>query len=387
MTLRGVYVHWPFCARICPYCDFNVRKARAVDEDAWADGFARQLDRLADGLRAAPAASVFFGGGTPSLMAPATIERVLDMVDRRIGLAADAEITLEANPTDAEAEKFGAFRQAGVDRLSLGVQSFDDAELRFLGRNHDGAEAARACRVARDVFANVSFDLIYALPDQTPAAWRGILGRALAFDPDHLSPYQLTLEPGTAFARRAGRGARMTAEEDASAELYDLTQDLCEAAGLSAYEVSNHARPGRESRHNQIYWTEGEWLGLGPGAHGRLVDIEGARIATTGGRDPQAWLSAVAAGGDGLVERDILTAEESAHEALAMGLRARGGVAAARLEAAGLTIDRRAWAAMRAEGFLMEDEGRLIATAKGRLVLDRIMVELLADRPARIARP
>lgn len=373
MTGLGVYLHWPYCAKICPYCDFNVRKARPVDEALWVQAFTAQLDRLSEGV-AGPAVSLFFGGGTPSLMAPNTVASIMTAVDARLGFVRDPEITLEANPTDAEADRFAGFRAAGVNRLSLGVQSLDDDALAFLGRNHNAAEARRAFLAARRAFDNVSVDLIYARPNQSPDQWRGELAQILAWEPQHLSPYQLTIEPGTAFGKRAGRGERLAAKENDAADLYEITQDMTEAAGLPAYEVSNHAASPFESRHNRLYWSDGDWIGLGPGAHGR-VTRGGHRFAMAGIRDPKAWLADVIADGDGLAERETLSNVDIIRERIAMGLRSRSGLALDML-AGPPAANHRIVDALIASGHLVGRNGRIVATRQGWLTLDRIAAEI-----------
>lgn len=373
MSGLGIYVHWPYCAKVCPYCDFNVRRVRPVDEARWAQAFAVQLDRLAMDV-AGPAVSLFFGGGTPSLMSPNTVAAVIEAAKRRLGFVRDPEITLEANPTDAEADRFAGFRAAGVNRLSLGVQSLDDEALAFLGRNHDAAEARRAFLAARRAFDNVSIDMIYARPGQSLDQWRGELAQALSWDPQHLSLYQLTIEAGTAFGMRARRGEVLAADEDDAADLYELTQDLTEAAGLPAYEVSNHAATPFESRHNRLYWTDGDWFGLGPGAHGR-VRRKDARIAMEGVRDPAQWLTLIESGGDGLASQGPLSPLEMARERVVMGLRTRDGVSTAIFDAP-CAANRDAADALIEAGRLHLDGDRIAATRAGRLTLDRIAAEI-----------
>ena len=297
----GVYVHWPFCQSKCPYCDFNSHVRESVEHERWARALTAELETMAALAPGREVASVFFGGGTPSLMEPATVQAVLDRIAGLWSMAPNAEITLEANPGSVEADRFAGYAAAGVNRLSLGVQALDDAALGFLGRRHDVAEALRALDVARANFGRVSFDLIYARPQQTVAAWRDELARALAFGTDHLSLYQLTLEQGTRFWTLAGRGEFTLPDEDAAADLYALTQEMTAAAGLPAYEISNHARPGAESRHNLTYWRSGEWVGIGPGAHGRLAG-DGGAIARRQHKAPETWLAAVEADGHGTAE-------------------------------------------------------------------------------------
>ena len=299
----GVYVHWPFCLAKCPYCDFNSHVSRSVDQAAWAAALVAEAAHMRRLTGPRPADSVFFGGGTPSLMQPETVGAVLAAIDRLWGLAADAEITLEANPTSVEAGRFAGYAAAGVNRVSLGVQALDDRALRALGRRHSAAEARAAFEIARARFARVSFDLIYARTGQTPAAWQAELGRALDMAVDHLSLYQLTIEPGTRFGELFERGRLHVPADDAAADMYAITQALTEAAGLPAYEVSNHARPGAESRHNLVYWRYGDYAGIGPGAHGRISAADGGRRATETVRDPAAWLARSAAEGHAIAAR------------------------------------------------------------------------------------
>ena len=368
----AVYVHWPFCAAKCPYCDFNSHVAPPPDHDAWAAAFEGEVDRLAAEVGPASVTSAFFGGGTPSLMAPATVERTLARIARRLRLADDAEITLEANPTSVEARKFRDFRAAGVNRVSLGVQALDDDALRRLGRLHDARQALDALHTARATFERVSFDLIYARQDQTEADWRDELARALALGPDHLSLYQLTVEPGTAFGARhaAGRLPGLP-DEDRAVDLWHATQDLTEAAGLPAYEVSNHARPGAESRHNLVYWRGGEWLGIGPGAHGRFRAAEGW-VRTEGYPLPADWLAAVRAGaGESL--RAPVDEDERAEMRVLMGLRLAEGIDLAALPALRPRAE-----ALAADGLLRLHGDRLVATPRGRLLLNAVTEALLA---------
>ncbi len=322
----GVYVHWPFCAAKCPYCDFNSHVRRGVDQARWRRALVAEIAAAA---RAAPGRvvdTVFFGGGTPSLMPPETVAAVLAAIAAGWTLAPDAEITLEANPTSVEAGRFRGYRDAGVNRLSMGVQALNDADLRALGRMHDTAEAVRAFAVARGIFPRVSFDLIYARQGQTLADWRAELGRALALAIDHLSLYQLTIEPDTRFGELAARG-RLRGLPDAAlaADMYLATQEICAAAGLAGYEISNHARPGAESRHNLVYWRYGDYAGIGPGAHARLTDAT-ARWALESLRQPEAWLAAVETEGSGIAARTQVAPAEQATEMLLMGLRLAEGI-------------------------------------------------------------
>ena len=375
----GIYIHWPYCAAKCPYCDFNSHVARSVSEEAYRAAILRELAHYAAFAPGRCVTSIFFGGGTPSLMSPATAESVLGAIAGHWGIAHDAEITLEANPSSVEAGRFADFRAAGVNRVSLGIQSLDDAQLRFLGRLHDVAEARAALRIAKTHFPRVSFDLIYARPGQTPAAWRAELTEALAMAEGHLSLYQLTIEPDTTFHRLFQAGKLHIPQSEEAASLYDLTQELCEAHGLPAYEISNHAKPGDESRHNLLYWRYGAYVGVGPGAHGRLVS-GGVRYALAALRDPAAWAMAVGRDGHGLELREALTRREEAEELLLMGLRLEEGVRLDRLAA--LTGHRIVPAIITplADAGLLEwtadGDGLLKATPQGRLVLNSVIAEL-----------
>lgn len=376
----GLYVHWPFCLSKCPYCDFNshVRK-ETIEEDRFARAIAREIETLAARLPGRTVSTVFFGGGTPSLMRPDTVETILAAVGRSWKVAPDAEITLEANPGSADASRFRGYRATGVTRLSLGIQSFDDASLRLLGRIHDAAEAREALALARATFDHVSFDLIYALPGQTLAVWKNELGRALAEETEHLSLYQLTVEPRTPFAALREVGRLTTPDEASARDLYDLTIDLCAQAGLPAYEISNHARPGTECRHNLVYWRGREYAGVGPGAHGRL-DIGGERHATATEKRPEPWLMRVEAFGHGIVTDEILTREERGDEFLLMGLRLAEGIDPARYAAiAGRALDQDRVRRLSEEGAIAIDpDGRLRVTQAGFPLLDAVVADLAA---------
>ena len=369
----GIYVHWPFCRSKCPYCDFNSHVREAVDEARWRAALVRELEHFARETGGRTVASIFFGGGTPSLMPPATTAALIDRAAALWRLADDVEITLEANPTSVEAARFAAFRAAGVNRVSLGVQAFDDAALAFLGRGHDAAQARAALGLAARHFPRFSFDLIYARPDQTAAAWQAELNEALACGGDHLSVYQLTIEPGTAFHTRRARGELAMPDEATQAALYETTQDALEAAGLPAYEVSNHARPGAEGRHNLIYWRGGDYLGIGPGAHGRLTLADG-RCGTRTHRAPEAWLERVERRGHGEQPRESIDARTAAVEALLMGLRLAEGVQRPRVAA---VLDHHAERRLMAAGLLAQTSGRLRATPAGRQRLDAVLAALL----------
>jgi len=369
----GVYVHWPYCAKICPYCDFNVVRDRgqAGEQAALADAIVADLvaQRQLTGPR--QLVSIFFGGGTPSLMDPAQVARVIETARSLWTPVADLEISLEANPTDAEAGRFEALAAAGVARLSLGVQALDDAALVLLGRNHDAGSARRAIAVAARAFPRLSADLIYARPGQTVAAWTAELDELLAYGPEHVSPYQLTIEHGTAFDRAVGRGKLVMPDEDLAAALFETTQAVLEAAGFDAYEVSNHARgPSARSRHNLVYWRGQDYVGVGPGAHGRLT-VDNAKLATTAHRKIADYVRAVADTGVGF-EREALTALEAAEERLLLGLRIDDGVAFAEIGPLALSPDTPKVKSLVEDGLLADDRLRLRATRSGRLVLDRL---------------
>ncbi|AXC48949.1 coproporphyrinogen III oxidase [Paracoccus suum] len=369
----GLYVHWPFCAAKCPYCDFNSHVTASVDQSRWATAYNTEIARLAAELPGRVLGSIFFGGGTPSLMAPETVAAVIEAARAAWPLANDCEITLEANPTSVEAGRFRGYADAGVDRLSMGIQSLNDPDLRRLGRLHSAAEARAAFDIARAAFPRISFDLIYARQDQTRAAWRAELREALAMAADHLSLYQLTIEPGTAFgARHACGGLRGLPDEDLGTDLWEDTQEVCVAAGMPAYEVSNHARPGAESRHNLVYWRQGDWAAIGPGAHGRLT-LGATRIATEAHRAPGQWLAAVERTGSGESLREEIPAPERAVEYLLMGLRLSEGVSLGRLAAMGWAPPGPALADLTDLGLVRTDGDRLAATAAGRPVLNGIL--------------
>lgn len=376
----GVYVHWPFCASKCPYCDFNSHvRHQPVDQERFVAAFRREIAETAGRTPGRTVSSIFFGGGTPSLMKPSTVEALLDAIAGAWSIDPGAEITLEANPTSVEAERFRGYRAAGVNRVSLGVQALDDADLRRLGRLHSADEALGAVATAASIFDRFSFDLIYARPDQTPQAWAAELKRAIAYAVEHLSLYQLTIEPGTWFERLHATGQLIVPDDDAARALYETTQEVCEAHGLPAYEISNHARPGAESRHNLVYWRYGEYAGIGPGAHGRLVDDRG-RVATATERHPEGWLSAVESRGHGFVTQDRLSQEESGDEFLLMGLRLREGVEPRRYAAlSGKSLDEERIGALIDDGLIERRAGeRLAVTPAGFPVLDAVVADLAA---------
>jgi putative oxygen-independent coproporphyrinogen III oxidase len=379
-TQCGVYVHWPFCLSKCPYCDFNSHVRRApIDEQRFVRAFAAEIASTAARVPGRTVSTIFFGGGTPSLMQPATVSAILDSIARHWSVAPDAEVTLEANPTSVEAARFRGYRLAGVNRVSLGVQALDDRVLAELGRLHSAREAIEAVRIAQNAFERTSFDLIYARPQQTPKDWEKELRRALAEAGQHLSLYQLTVEPETPFAALHAAGKLKTPDDDAARALYDTTQDVCAAYGLPAYEISNHARPGAECRHNLVYWRAHEYAGIGPGAHGRL-DIDGDRHATATEKSPEAWLTRVESAGHGRVTDDVLTREEMADEFLLMGLRLAEGIDPARYAAlAGRPLDAARIATLQENGFVeMTSAGRLRVSMPGFPVLDAVVADLAA---------
>ncbi len=378
----ALYVHWPFCLSKCPYCDFNSHVRDTIDEDRWRRALLRELDSVATLTPGRNVASVFFGGGTPSLMAPATAAALLDRIARHWTLARDVEITLEANPTSVETARLAEIKAAGVNRVSLGVQALNDTALRFLGRGHNADEALKAVQAAARLFDRYSFDLIYGRPAQTPAEWSRELRQALNHTRDHLSVYQLTLEPGTPFHSLWRRGKLDPLDEEAGATLFDVTQDIFESAGLPAYEISNHAAPGAESRHNLVYWRYGDYAGIGPGAHGRMT-IGGAKFATQRIRNPEMWLAQVEARGDGGEEPEALGSDTQLAETMLMGLRLTEGVPESRIRAAcGQNIDTafdgdRLDALIR-NNLVVRTRDRISATASGRLRLDAVIAHLLA---------
>jgi putative oxygen-independent coproporphyrinogen III oxidase len=371
----GVYVHWPFCAAKCPYCDFNSHVRAGVDQDRWRRALTAQVAAAAAETPGRRVDTVFFGGGTPSLMPPETVAAVIEAIRAGWTLAQDAEITLEANPTSVEAGRFRGYAAAGANRLSMGVQSLRDADLRALGRMHTAAEARAAFDVARDCFGRVSFDLIYARQGQDMAGWRAELTEALAMAVDHLSLYQLTIEPGTRFGELAARGRLRDLPSDGlGADLFQATREICATAGMPAYEISNHARPGSESRHNLIYWRYGDYVGIGPGAHGRITR-GGRRWAVEAVARPEAWLEAVEGGADPSTREEVL-AEAQSVEMMLMGLRLAEGVSLARFEALTgrpLTVA----PDLRDLGLVEIEAGRIRATAKGVPLLNAVLESLL----------
>ena len=377
----AVYVHWPFCLSKCPYCDFNSHVRDSVDHERWRRTLLAELDHYAGRTEGRTVTSIFFGGGTPSLMEPSTAAAVIDRVGMRWRVAPDLEITLEANPSSVEATRFADLRQAGVNRVSLGIQALDDSSLAFLGRRHNAAEALAALAVAQNRFDRVSFDLIYARPGQSIASWSSELQRAVGFGTEHLSVYQLTIEEGTRFATLAARGELDLPDEDTQAALYEMTQEILTATGLPAYEISNHALPGAECRHNLTYWRYGDYVGIGPGAHGRLA-IDGRKLATRAHRAPEIWLERVEAHGHGAHEDVVISAGEQRDELLMMGLRLTEGVSRARLRAQlggdfGTLFEPRRLEQLVEGGFLRLDADGLRATPAGLQRLNAVLSRLL----------
>jgi len=377
----GLYVHWPFCLKKCPYCDFNSHVRDSIDQTRWREALLKELDHYAALTQGRPVTSIFFGGGTPSLMAPKTTAAVIDRAARNWSLAPGIEITLEANPTSVEAGRFAGFRAAGVNRVSLGIQSLDDAALKFLGRAHSADEARAAIELAARSFDRYSFDLIYARPGQSLEAWAAELEAALVLAGDHLSVYQLTIEAGTAFHTAHARGDFALPDDDLAGALYELTQARLAEAGLAAYEISNHARPGQASRHNLTYWRYGDYVGAGPGAHGRLT-LDGVKHATRQKKAPESWLAAVEANGHGTEETLALSPEQRGEEMLMMGLRLAEGIPRRRFRAE-LGVEPEALLApvglarLIEGGFVTLDADRLAATTEGRQRLNAVLAMLL----------
>ncbi|WP_424972164.1 radical SAM family heme chaperone HemW [Dinoroseobacter sp. S76] len=374
----GLYLHWPFCASKCPYCDFNSHVRDRVDQAVWQDALLSEIDRVGRETKDRVLDTVFFGGGTPSLMDPDLVAALMDRIRATWRISNSFETTLEANPSSVEAGRFRAYRDAGVNRVSMGVQALNDRDLRALGRLHSVAEARAAFDIARGCFDRVSFDLIYARQDQALSEWEAELNEALHMAVDHLSLYQLTIEPGTAFGARAAIG-RLSGlpGEDLGADMYERTQEICAAAGMPAYEVSNHARTEAQSRHNQIYWRYGDYGGIGPGAHGRLSLADG-KWATSTHLSPEAWLSAVQGNGNGEVPRTVIPQADQADELLMMGLRLHEGVSLSRYEAlAGRSLPAAALEELITTGLLDLDGSRLRATSSGMMVLNAVLRQLL----------
>jgi oxygen-independent coproporphyrinogen-3 oxidase len=376
----GLYLHWPFCQSKCPYCDFNSHVATSIDQSRWKQAYLAEIDRLGAETPGRILNSVFFGGGTPSLMEPDLVAAIIERIRATWPMSNDPEITLEANPGSIEAGRFRGFRDGGVNRISMGMQAMNDADLRRLGRLHTAAEARQAFDIARSCFDRVSFDLIYARQDQTLADWKAELRQAIDLAVDHLSLYQLTVEDGTAFGDRRARGGLLgLPDDDLSADMYALTQEVCDAAGMPAYEVSNHARPGSESRHNLIYWRGGDYVGIGPGAHGRMT-LDGTRWATEAPKAPGAWLALVEAGKAGERPRTALSTMDRAEEYLLMSLRLVEGMEISRYETmADRPLDRVRLADLDALGLARAVGDRVQVTAAGRMVLNAIIRDLAGE--------
>ena len=379
----GIYFHWPFCRKKCPYCDFNSHVRDTVDQRVWTDALLAEFQYFADRIEPQTVTSIFFGGGTPSLMSPDTVNDLIDGVKARFPVASDIEISLEANPTSAEAENFKGYHEAGVNRLSMGVQSLQDEALRFLGREHSVKEARQTIDMARNIFPNISFDLIYALPDQTLQEWEADLKAALSLAGDHISLYQLTIEPNTGFAGAYKRGEFNLPKDEIAEEMYMATQEICSEAGLPSYEISNHAKPGAECRHNLIYWRYGGYLGVGPGAHGRLPTADG-RIATNQAKKPEGWLQKVMEQGHGTEAEFVISDPiEMAEEMLLMGLRLKEGVWFENFERiTSLQFDQ----VVKGEnlrslvdaGLLVKIDDYVAATDEGRFVLNSVLAHMLS---------
>lgn len=381
---RALYIHWPFCLRKCPYCDFNSHVRASVDHDYWQRAMLSDMQHEAALAGGETLTSIFFGGGTPSLMPPALVASLLGQAEKLWGFAPDIEITLEANPSSVEAGNFAELASAGVNRVSLGLQSLDDAALRFLGRLHSVEESLKALEVAQNAFERVSADLIYALPDQSADQWRGQLETALGFGTDHLSLYQLTIEPGTRFATDVRTGQFAPLEDDPAADLFALTRQITADAGMPAYEISNHARTGQESRHNLTYWRYQDYCGIGPGAHGRRSGGQRGGTATLRHKKPENWLGAVAETGNGLSEERALSAEEAASEALLMGLRLTEGICLTDIAtrfgmAPDALVDNARVEAMVHYGLMWQFGPRIGASTRGMVVLDAILGEIVQD--------
>jgi putative oxygen-independent coproporphyrinogen III oxidase len=378
----AIYVHWPFCLAKCPYCDFNSHVREQIDESGWCDALLAELAYFAGQTPGRTVDSIFFGGGTPSLMSPATVGRLIDAMANHWAFSSEVEITLEANPTSVEASKFAGFARAGVNRLSMGVQALNDSDLAFLGREHSAAEALAAFEVARQHFGRISFDLIYGRPGQSVSGWSAELSQAMDLAAGHLSLYQLTIEEGTAFHTAWRHGTLTMPSDDMGADLFNITRDLTADAGLPAYEVSNHARPGEECRHNLVYWRYGDYVGVGPGAHGRITR-DGVRVATAQRHKPESWVAAVREKGHGSVEDTPLDARTSAEEMLMMGLRLTEGVDIPRLERVAGTplktiVNAKSLHDLVDEGLLVTSDHRLSASADGLMVLNAVTGALLS---------
>lgn len=382
----GVYVHWPFCRSKCPYCDFNSHVRASIDESAWQDALVREIVSMADLAPGREVGSIFFGGGTPSLMAPATVAVVIETIGRTWHLTGDVEITLEANPGSSESGRFACYHAAGVNRISIGAQALDDASLRALGRGHDSAGAREAIAMSRKIFDRMSFDLIYARMGQTSDAWQRELAEACTLEADHLSLYQLVIEPGTRFATLAARGELDLPSGDEMADMREITLALTDEAGMPAYEISNHARPGQECRHNLVYWRSGEWIGVGPGACGRLDGSPGTSIERRQARRPETWLCRVARNGHGVTDIETVSGRVRLEEVLMMGLRLADGLSGDDLARAvgadwETMIDGSALEVLVDGGFLERRDGGLVATTRGFNVLNSVLCALTGTDP------
>ncbi|WP_109316446.1 radical SAM family heme chaperone HemW [Pseudovibrio ascidiaceicola] len=378
----GIYVHWPFCLAKCPYCDFNSHvRHRPVSQEHYAKALATELARYAQMVPGRTVDSIFFGGGTPSLMEPKTVETILNEVARLWHLPSTAEISMEANPTSVEATRFAGYRSAGVNRLSVGIQALDDKELKILGRQHSVSEAIQAVEIARKTFPRISFDLIYARPNQTLKAWEQELNRAIDLAADHLSMYQLTIESGTMFQRLYAAGKLEMLDPDLAADMFDLTQEVTAARGLPAYEVSNHAAPGAQCQHNLIYWRYGDYVGVGPGAHGRLTLENGTKLATSTEKHPETWLGLVESQGHGSISEDILGHGEQGDELLLMGMRLHEGIDVPRYEQlSGRQFNPQRLLNLQENGMVeWVSNTRLRATQAGFPLLDAVIAELASD--------
>lgn len=374
----GIYVHWPFCEAKCPYCDFNSHvRHKGIDEERFVTAYLNELDHMRGLSGPQVVQSVFFGGGTPSRMLPATTTAILDRIARNWGLPATAEITLEANPTSVEAGRFASFRAAGINRVSLGLQALNDTDLKKLGRTHDLAMGLSALDIARRNFERVSFDLIYARPGQTVASWKRELEEALSLAADHVSLYQLTIEQGTPYAALHASGKLVCPDDEIACGLYEATQEACDRAGMPAYEVSNHAMPGAECRHNLIYWRAGDYAGVGPGAHGRLA-VNGVRHAISTIYMPEAWAEQAIKAGHGIERDECISTEDAAAEYLLMGLRLNEGIDLVRHAALGGKIDAVGLAALEKDKLVRVEDKRLATTPEGRLVLNSVIAALAA---------
>lgn len=373
----SLYIHWPFCESKCPYCDFNSHVLRTITEDMWIQSIIHEMARTRDSMQSRTLCSIFFGGGTPSLMSPESVAAVINAAKTLWPTTPNLEISMEANPGSVEAARFKGYQQAGVNRLSLGIQALNDADLKALGRKHNSTEALKALEIAQNTFDRVSFDLIYARMNQTLDAWKDELARALSFGTEHLSLYQLTIEPGTAFAPLHKRGELIIPEENEAYHLFQLTQDMTEAAGLPGYEVSNHARPGAECQHNLTYWNYGNYVGVGPGAHGRIHLKNGKRVATQQIKAPELWHKAVTEKGTGDQSIIELTPDEQFKERLLMGLRIKTGIARSTLGREFTKIEQKRLETLQNEKLLIPSETHIQLTPKGTLVQNAVLAYIL----------